>query len=187
MCRPGPAVGRQLRGPGACAAQGSASCSQGGTYVGRVLRSHARDAPGRPVYGTLEGVTETRKPPAAIAVIVWQHRVLVIKRHIPDGSLVWQFPGGKIEGHETPEQAAVREAFEEVGLLVSATRTLGARTHPDTGRLIHYVACDVRGVVGKTDPREVEDFGWFDVKALVEHIPEGVYAPVMKYLDGVLV
>lgn len=126
------------------------------------------------------------KPPAAVAVIVWGGRVLVIKRRIPDGSLVWQFPGGKIEKHETPEQAAVREAFEEVGLMVVADREIGSRIHPQTGRRIHYVACAARSVWGRTDPREVEDFGWLGLKELAEHIPEGVWEPVQKYLDGVL-
>jgi 8-oxo-dGTP diphosphatase len=124
--------------------------------------------------------------PASVAVIVWGGRVLVIKRKIPDGSLVWQFPGGKIEKGESPEQAAVREAREEVGLVVEPLKSLGERHHPATGRHIHYIACTVRGVQVRIDRREVEDFGWFDVKGLVEHTPEGVYAPVMLYLDGVL-
>lgn len=134
--------------------------------------------------------TEDRRskalPAASVAVIVWAGRVLVIKRRIPDGSLVWQFPGGKINKGETIVQAAVREAFEEVGLVVTPTKELGGRVHPLTGRLIHYVACDVRCVGGGTDSREVEDFGWFDLQELAGHIPEGVWEPVQAYLDGCL-
>lgn len=127
-----------------------------------------------------------QKPPASVAVIVWGGRVLVIKRRIPDGSLVWQFPGGKIERTETPVQAAVREAWEEVGLVVEPVGVLGDRLHPLTGRHIHYVACKAVGVWGKTDPREVEDFGWFGREELARVITEGVYAPVQTYLDEVL-
>lgn len=128
----------------------------------------------------------SEKTPAAVAVIVWGGRVLVIKRRIPDGSLVWQFPGGKIETGEFPEQSAVREVREETGLSVRAVMPLGDRIHPLTGRHIYYVACEVRGVVGRTDPREVEDFGWFGLKELAEHIPDGVWEPVQDYLDDVL-
>lgn len=149
--------------------------------MGRVLRSHARDA----LAGQHTGIM-SHKTPAAVAVIVWGGRVLVIKRRIPDGSLVWQFPGGKIERGEEPWKAAVREAFEEVGLLVVPVQELGGRVHPQTGRLIHYVACDVRSVWGRTDAREVEDFGWFGLEELAAHIPEGVWEPVQAYLDGVL-
>lgn len=126
------------------------------------------------------------KTPAAVAVIVWGGRVLVIKRRIPDGSLVWQFPGGKIEGRESEAQAAVREAWEETGLLVEPVQCLGSRLHPQTGRHIYYVACSVRSVQGKTDAREVEDFGWFSLEELAAHIPDGVWEPVQEYLDGVL-
>lgn len=30
----------------------------------------------------------------------------------------WTFPGGIIEGHETPKEGAIRETFEEVGILI---------------------------------------------------------------------
>lgn len=128
----------------------------------------------------------SEKPPAAVAVIVRDRRVLVIKRHIPDGSLVWQFPGGKIEQGETPAEAAVREAWEEVGLPVTATRTLGQRNHPQTGRRIHYIACAARSAWVNPDPREVEDFGWFGLEELAERTPEGVWEPVQAYLDEIL-
>lgn len=125
-------------------------------------------------------------PPASVAVIVWGGRVLVIRRRIPDGSLVWQFPGGKIESGETPGQAAVREAREETGLLVEAVRVLGARLHPQTGRHIHYVACKAVSVTGMTDSREVLDFAWADAGELAERIPGGIYRPVQDYLDTAL-
>jgi len=33
----------------------------------------------------------------------------------------WEFPGGKVEPGETPQQAAVRECLEETGILVEVT------------------------------------------------------------------
>lgn len=58
---------------------------------------------------------------AAAALIDADGRVLVAQRRggVHDG--LWEFPGGKIEGGETPEQALVRELDEELGVETSTT------------------------------------------------------------------
>ena len=62
----------------------------------------------------------------ALALIVRGEEILISRRlssadHLPD---VWEFPGGKVDEGETPEMAAVREAREEVGLMVEVVRGL---------------------------------------------------------------
>lgn len=49
-------------------------------------------------------------------VIVYQNKVL-LRHH--EKYHKWLFPGGHVELHETPEDAAVREAYEETGLRVT--------------------------------------------------------------------
>ncbi len=48
-----------------------------------------------------------------------QQHILIAQRpsHVAHGGY-WEFPGGKIEVGETPEQALYREIQEEVGLLI---------------------------------------------------------------------
>jgi 8-oxo-dGTP diphosphatase len=57
----------------------------------------------------------------AVALVGEDGRVLVQQR-AADRSLagLWEFPGGKIEPGETPEQALVREIREELGVGLSA-------------------------------------------------------------------
>jgi len=53
----------------------------------------------------------------AAALIVRDGEVLIGQRR-PDQpmALMWEFPGGKIEAGESPEQALVRELDEELGI-----------------------------------------------------------------------
>jgi len=54
------------------------------------------------------------------AVILLEGRVLCVQRG-PDGSLpgMWEFPGGKIEAGESPQEALEREIEEELRCRVS--------------------------------------------------------------------
>src|ERR1700743_3603056 len=55
----------------------------------------------------------------AVALVDPDGRVLVAQR--PEGKSMaglWEFPGGKIEGSETPEAALIRELKEELGITV---------------------------------------------------------------------
>src|SRR5262245_42127542 len=82
--------------------------------------------------------------PIAIAVVEWQGRFLVGQR--PAGvplSGLWEFPGGKIEPGESPEEAAVRECREEAGLAVEALSRYPEHVQQyDHDRLtLYFIAC----------------------------------------------
>ena len=58
----------------------------------------------------------------AAALVDERGRVLLQRR--PPGKAMaglWEFPGGKVEGHETPEAALARELAEELGVVADAT------------------------------------------------------------------
>lgn len=80
------------------------------------------------------------------AIIIEDHRVLLIKRGKAPLLGEWSIPGGMLELGETLRQGAEREALEETGLVVRATDLLGVfdRIVPDDNErtLYHYVLID---------------------------------------------
>lgn len=129
----------------------------------------------------------TEKQPISTAIITSGGRVLMIRRRVAEGDLSWAFPGGVIEQGETPEQAAVRETAEEVGLEVKATRILGDRVHPKSGHHMTYVACElVSGEAHVADAEELAEVEWLTHSQLPERVPYGLFDKVQAHLDDVL-
>jgi 8-oxo-dGTP diphosphatase len=129
------------------------------------------------------GASADKKPAIAAAVIVQDGRLLLIQRRVSEGSLSWQLPAGAVEPGETFAEAAVRETAEETGLVVAAVTTLGERVHPDTGRLIGYVACRVQdGTAHVAAADEVQDIAWVAPAELSSYVPRGFATVVQDYL-----
>ena len=135
--------------------------------------------------GTL--VTSRAEVAVAAAIVARDARVLLVQRRVTQGDLSWQFPAGKIEPGETPEEAAVRETQEETGLRVAPKKSLGCRVHPLTGREIHYIACrPVGGEAAVASAGEVADTVWATLGEIPQYVPYGLFEPVQRYLDAVL-
>jgi 8-oxo-dGTP diphosphatase len=131
--------------------------------------------------------TTTEKPGISAAIITSGNRVLMVRRRVTEGELSWQFPAGAIEAGETPEEAAVRETVEETGLVVAATKLIGERVHPKTGRAMSYTACKVlQGEAKVADADELDAVAWVTLEEIPQYVPYPLYDRVQAYLDGVL-
>ncbi|WP_454860913.1 NUDIX hydrolase [Promicromonospora soli] len=108
---------------------------------------------------------------------------MLVQRHVAEGSLSWQFPAGAVEQGESYARAAVRETAEETGLVVEAITVLGERVHPNTGRLMGYVACEVEaGAADVADTDELADLAWVGAAELDDFVPHGFAPVVQEYL-----
>ncbi len=70
--------------------------------------------------------------PITVATAVFRHQGLFfIQRRRPGGAWgnLWEFPGGRVEPGEAPEEAAVRELFEETGFSARIEAPLGVIRH----------------------------------------------------------
>ena len=97
---------------------------------------------------------------SAVALIDADGRVLISKR--PEGKTMaglWEFPGGKVEEKETPEDALIRELKEELGLDI-AESCLAALSYAytDFHLLMPLFVCRVwKGV---PEPKEGQEIIW---------------------------
>lgn len=76
----------------------------------------------------------------------------------PVDEILWQFPGGKIEADETPEQAATRELAEESGIKAENAKCIGW-FYPDNRRTnarLFVVECDYVTDDEKARPDDTE-------------------------------
>src|ERR1700731_5239189 len=96
-----------------------------------------RRYPERPIVGVL-------------AVVMRGDRALVVRRANPPMSGRWGFPGGVLELGETVADGAMRELFEETGIVAKPVGVLDvhdAITRDADGRVqFHYLLIAVRGI-----------------------------------------
>ncbi|WP_037499262.1 (deoxy)nucleoside triphosphate pyrophosphohydrolase [Sphingomonas jaspsi] len=88
----------------------------------------------------------------AAAIVVHNNRILVARRG-PGQSLegLWEFPGGKLEECESPQQCVIREIEEELSLEIQAGEILCESVHHYPGGAINLIA-----VLATTGSRKLE-------------------------------
>jgi A/G-specific adenine glycosylase len=83
---------------------------------------------------------------------------------------LWEFPGGRIEPHETPEAAVAREFYEETELSINLLHKIGVVKHSYTRYRVrlHCYACRLQN--SKSDPclHAAQEYRWATGTALDE-------------------
>jgi 8-oxo-dGTP diphosphatase len=99
----------------------------------------------------------------ACALVDTEGRVLIARR--PEGKPLaglWEFPGGKIDPGERPEQTLIRELHEEIGITVKeaclAPLTFASYAYDDFHLLMPLYIC--RRWEGEVIAREGQKLAW---------------------------
>lgn len=101
------------------------------------------------------------------AIIVRDDEIFVAKRG-PGGRFahLWEFPGGKIEPGETPEECLVREIREEFAIEIEVGGLFAESLHTFPGGAVFVKAFFCRWLRGELTPSEHEEWRWVKVAEL---------------------
>lgn len=112
----------------------------------------------------------------AAGIIQRSRQVLVGQRRATDRHpFKWEFPGGKVEHGETPQQALRRELREELLIEARIGNELARYEHDyPGGSRVHLLFFAVPEFAGDLSPRVFEQICWVDLSSL----------PGLDFLDG---
>jgi 8-oxo-dGTP diphosphatase len=126
---------------------------------------------------------------AACALVDADGRVLLAQR--PAGKTMaglWEFPGGKIEKGERPEDSLIRELKEELGIVVReaclAPLTFASHAYPEFHLLMPLYVC--RRWDGTVTPREGQRLLWVRPNRLRDYPMPPADEPLIAHLTGLL-
>lgn len=103
------------------------------------------------------------KQSVAAVVVTADDRVLLIKRRdVP----IWVLPGGGVDNNESPEEAVVREVWEETGVSVSIVRQVAVYTPINRlTNITHLFECTPISGELRTG-NETRQLGYFNVNSM---------------------
>jgi 8-oxo-dGTP diphosphatase len=122
----------------------------------------------------------------ACAIIGQEGKVLAAQRGATTSlPLKWEFPGGKIEAGESPEECLTRELMEELGIAVRIGTALAPSTHRyrDFTVTLYPFTCTMAG--GNLTMHEHHDLIWIEPERMPELDWAAADLPIIdEYLES---
>ena len=122
---------------------------------------------------------------SACALVDTDRRILIAQR--PEGKSMaglWEFPGGKVEAGETPEEAIIRELQEELGIITQvaclAPLTFASHAYETFHLLMPLFIC--RRYQGVAQPLEGQTLKWVHPRKLRDYPMPPADEPLIPYL-----
>lgn len=126
---------------------------------------------------------------AAVLLVDADGRILLAQR--PDGKAMaglWEFPGGKVQEHETPEYALIRELHEELSIMTGTDClqpiTFASHSYDDFHLLMPLYAC--RTWKGTPQSMEGQALKWVHKQQLNDYPMPPADIPLIPFIHQLL-
>ena len=105
------------------------------------------------------------------AAIIVEDNKIFIARRAKDQKFAggWEFPGGKVEDNETPEQCLKRELFEEFGINTLIKDFVAESIYEYPQGAIRLLAYSVEIIGGNMVLNVHDDYKWVNINDLLKY------------------
>jgi 8-oxo-dGTP diphosphatase len=136
----------------------------------------------------VKSMEQNISPKVGLGVLIFNadNQILLGKRKNAHGALSWGPPGGHLEFGESFEECSIREVLEETGLVIEKPIFLAITNDLFQNENKHYVSIFMKAnltghqIVQNLEPHKVEDWQWFYLKELPEHL----FLPLRQLISG---
>lgn len=122
-------------------------------------------------------------------LLTWNNQLLLAQRRGSHGSGSWDSPGGHLNPGERAYDCAIRETFEETGIILDATtiNEMGFTEDFFEQERKHYISCvvncEIAGETIKPTWREPNKFStnwrWFSI----DQLPSPLFIPIKNAIE----
>ena len=120
------------------------------------------------------------------AIIESDDKILIAQRKSEDDIFggLWEFPGGKIENGETPEECMARELMEELEIKVKVGTLITSNKHRYPAGIFELLAYRVQHISGNFVLNDHNAIKWITIDEISNFEFPPANTPIINYLKN---
>ena len=120
------------------------------------------------------------------AIIESGDKILIAQRKSEDDIFggLWEFPGGKIENGETPEECMARELMEELEIKVEVGTLITSNKHRYPNGIFELLAYRVQHICGNFVLNDHDEIKWITIDEINDFEFPPANTPIINYLKN---
>ena len=120
------------------------------------------------------------------AIIESENKILIAQRKSKDNLFggLWEFPGGKIEDGETPEECMARELKEELEIEVEVGTLITSNKHRYPNGIFELLVYKVEHISGNFVLNDHDEVKWITIDEISKFDFPPANTPIINYLKN---